>query len=305
MGDRLTEIWMAQAEQQQQLGLDPRHMSDVDRRRYTSDLALQMHEEVSELARLMPSYKRHLLADGAADRQEVAEEVTDCLKVLMTIAQLNDLSVADIVDAFHRKTRVVKSKAEGERMRLQRDTRLICVDMDDVISDLTKWIATLAEARGAAPAGKHTWDMLEAHKDDFYRSGRFREMPPVEGAPEGMRALKGMGYKLVIVTARPQWQYRRLYADTLEWLDQYGVPHDHVLFNKDKVEAVHQHLAPAWPLAFIEDHSRNAASLVEAGIEVLLLDKPHNQDALANSKLRRVASWDEIVSIMSISRKAS
>ena len=110
-----------------------------------------------------------------------------------------------------------------------------------------------------------------------------------------MRALKKSGYTLVIVTARPQWQYKRLYADTLEWLDKHGVPHDHILFNKDKLEAVHAHLAPAWPVAFIEDHERNAKALADAGVNVLLFDRPHNRDVVDGERIRRVSGWSAVL----------
>ena len=172
MADRLAEIWVAQQEQQAELGLDPKHMNDVERRRATSDLVLQLHEEAGELGRLASTHKRHLLSSPPINATNVAEEIADILKTTLAVAQLHGLGIHDVVDAFHRKTRVVRSKAEGERMRLQRSTKLVCVDMDDVISDLSSWVLSLKESRGSAPAGKHVWDMLEAQKDEFYTSGR-------------------------------------------------------------------------------------------------------------------------------------
>lgn len=298
MADRLVEIWQAQKEQQSELGMDPRHMNDVDRRRATTDLVMLLHEEASELGRIVSTHKRHLLASPRIDPHNVAEEVADILKTAVAIAQLHGLQVHDVVEAIRRKTRVVRSKAEGERMQLQRSTRLLCVDMDDVISDLASWGQQLKEYRDGYEPGKHVWDILEAHKDEFYQDGRFRNMPPVDGAPTAMRTIKELGWTIVIVTARPQWQYKRLYADTLEWLDQHEVPHDHVLFNKDKVEAVHTHLAPAWPRAFIEDHPRNATALADAGIPVLLFDRPHNAGVPESDLIRRVRGWGEVLEVL-------
>jgi phosphoglycolate phosphatase-like HAD superfamily hydrolase len=37
---------------------------------------------------------------------------------------------------------------------------------------------------------------------EFYASSDFRYIPPVEGAIEGVRALRQLGFRLVIVTAR-------------------------------------------------------------------------------------------------------
>lgn len=48
---------------------------------------------------------------------------------------------------------------------------------------------------------------------------------------------------------------------------------------------------------FIEDHPDHAMNLAENGIEVLLLDKPYNQNCLHN-KIRRVKDWEEIGGIL-------
>jgi NTP pyrophosphatase (non-canonical NTP hydrolase) len=287
-----SELWKVQIEQQADLGLDPKHMTSVEKRRLTADLVLQLHEEATELGRLTSTYKRHLLADQHPHDSNVAEEVADILKVTLALAQLHGLPPESVVEAFLRKTDVVASRARGERLAMRRDTKLVCVDMDDVISDLDGWMRQLRELRGGE-ASNH-WALLESHKDEFYNSGRFLEMPPVAGAPEGMRELKERGHTLVIITARPQWQYKRLYADTLEWLKRYNVPHDHILFNKDKVEAVFEHLKPAWPKAFIEDMPRNAIGLADAGIPVLLLDTSRNQ-GLEHQNITRVYNWAQIL----------
>lgn len=292
MANSFGELWAIQQQQQEDLGLNPRHMSDVDRRRLTTDLVVQLHEEATELGRLTSTYKRHLLANKQVDSFNVAEEVADVLKVAIALAQLHGLSSADVMEAFRRKSQVVAARASGERLEMRRSTKLVCVDMDDVISDLDGWVRQLRDLRGGE-ASDH-WALLEKHKDEFYREGRFKDLPPIVGAPEGMQELKRRGYMIVIVTARPQWQYKRLYADTLEWLQLYSVPQDHILFNKDKVEACFQHLKPAWPTAFIEDHARNALALAEAGIPVLLFDHPRNQE-LVHANVTRVYGWSGVL----------
>jgi uncharacterized HAD superfamily protein len=291
--DKFEELWGLQELQQVQLGLDPANMGSVERRRLTTDLVAQLHEEVSELGRANPTYKRHLLADRDVDPHNICVEVVDVIKLAIATAQLHNLTVYDVVDEFKRKTTEVASRVQGERAVMRKNIKLLCVDMDDTISDLAAWVEHLAKLNGGG-GGDH-WELLERQKHAFYQQGRFREMPPIEGAPEGMRLLKERGYTIVIVTARPQWQYKRLYADTLQWLAAHDVPFDHILFGKDKVEAVFQHLRPAWPVAFIEDHPRNALALAEASIPVLLLDNPRNRDVKAHEAIKRVMNWKEIL----------
>lgn len=53
--------------------------------------------------------------------------------------------------------------------------------------------------------------------DEFYATPRLYEAPPIEGALAGVKALKELGYRLVLVTAR---QVREL-PRTKEWVDKY------------------------------------------------------------------------------------
>lgn len=291
----LKEMWEAQAVQQRDLGMDPRHMNEIDRRMASGELALGLHEEVSELQRLTSHYKRHLLESSGADPGNVADEIADILKLVIAIAQLHGLSPEDVAKAFHRKTNVVRAKAEGARQALQSGTQVLCVDLDDVVCDLSPWTAELARLRGDAPGNARTLQMMEAWKDDWYKSGRFGDLEPISGAGEALRVISRWGWKIVIITARPQWQYKRLYADTLEWLQRHEIPHDLILFNKDKVEAIFEYIAPAWPAAFIEDHERNARHLSAAGIRVLLFDRPHNRGLADLDGVERVSGWPAIV----------
>jgi uncharacterized HAD superfamily protein len=140
----------------------------------------------------------------------------------------------------------------------------------------------------------------EAFKDKWYRDGSFMECPHIEGAPEALHAIRASGYKIVFITARPQWQYKRLQGDTLQWLDKHNVPHDLLLFNKDKCEALYEHVQPAWPVAFIEDHERNARALSGIGVNVLLYDQPHNQTLSALDGVTRVKNWADVLRMLKV-----
>ncbi len=294
----LTELWEAQASQQRDLGMDPRTMSDVARRGASADLMLCLHEEVGELQKVTSHYKRHILTAPEVDPGNVADEVADVLKLVIAIAQLHDLVPEEVLAAFHRKTNVVKAKAEQQRVVLAHTTKVLCVDLDDVVCDLSPWTLEKARLKGSAPNNARTLQMMEAWKDEWYKSGRFLELVPVPGAREALVRIAADDFKIVIITARPQWQYKRIYADTLEWLQRHGIPHDLILFNKDKVEAVFEHVAPAWPAAFVEDHEKNARALSRSGIPVLLFDQPHNRDLGEMELVRRVFEWGEVPVIL-------
>lgn len=292
----IEELWTVQRLQQQELGLDPRHQDLASKLRLSADLSTQVSEDGSMLGRLFGAHKRHLLRQPQVSKHNVAELCADVAKSVIALAQLHGVTSADFVEAFHAKSRVVAAKSAQERHQLLHDTRLACFDLDDVICDISPWTRHLASLRGTAPPNAKTLAMMEEYKHEFYHSGRFgAEFTPVVGAIEGVRTVKELGYSIVIITARPQWQYKRLFGDTIAWFERHQIPIDFLFFNKDKVEAVHSHLAPAWPTLFVEDHPRNVDALAAAGVNVLLFDRPHNADYHPPESVRRVTDWESIV----------
>jgi phosphoglycolate phosphatase-like HAD superfamily hydrolase len=301
-GDALKRMWDAQAAQQRDLGLDPSTLAPLARREVNHELLLSLHEEVSELQRQTGAYKRHILAaNGPPDPDNVADTIADTLKLVFAIAQLHGLDESLVQKAFMEKTRVVSARAAGERSKLAMSD-VLCTDLDDVIVNLDAWRSELAEVQADLAPGGDLHAREEEWKDRWYRSGRFRDMPAVEGAAEALREIARWGWRIVIVTARPQWQYKRIHADTLEWLHRHDVPHDLILFGKDKVELVHHHLHPAWPVAFVEDYERNARALSAAGVPVLLYDQPHNRHLPKMPRVDRVHSWSEILGLLAMVR---
>lgn len=293
----LKHLWDIQAEQQRELGLDPAALSPLEQRNVARDLLLSLHEEVGELQRQSgQSYKRHILAGVNTDAHNVAIEAASALKLVVAVAQLHGLTSEDVSRAFLEQTEVVRARHEGERARI-REAPVLCVDLDDVLADLTAWHTEIDAIRGGREPGSERHAREEAWKDHWYKSGRFRDLPPMEGAAEAMALVRAWGWRIVIVTARPQWQYKRIHADTLHWTAKHAIHHDLILFGKDKVELVHEHLSPAWPVAFVEDHDRNARALSAAGIHVLLYDRPHNRN-LDLPRVERVYNWEQAVAIL-------
>jgi len=300
MRDRLSEMWTLQREQQEALGLGPRELSDADRRMVATELVAQLHEEVTDLGRHVPGYKRHLLRMPTVVPMDAAEDAADVIKCVLAWAQLVGVDAEQVMDAFRRKTAVVAARAESERTSMEASTRLLCVDLDDVVVDIAEWRKQLAQARQGALGPAQVLAAEEAFKHKWNTTGGFLFCPHVPGAPEGLRKVKEAGYMIALITARPQRQYRRLQSDTMTWLMRHDVPYDLLLFNKDKCEAVYQHIQPAWPAAFVEDHTRNATALAAIGVPVLLFDAPHNREMAEQKNITRVSDWPAVLAHLGI-----
>jgi len=295
MSDRWDEMFKRQARQQETFNLDPSAMSPMDRARVSKDLALGMFEEAAELMRVATHFKAHVLRSRPVEQVNLADEAADVLKYLIAIAQLYGVDSDGLYDSFMRKSAVVDDRARGERLALETSTRLVVIDVDNCLADLSEWQDKLNSAQGGAPMNDRTIALLESLKEDFYRGGQFRELPPIRGASEATQAIRDLGFKIVLMTARPYAQYKNLYADTMFWLREHGMAYDLILFGKDKAELIYEHIFPARPTFFVEDRVKHCLEVASIGVPVLLLDWPYNRELKDTRLIQRVSDWPAIV----------
>jgi hypothetical protein len=287
----VVSLWEVQAESQRRLGLSRESLTDVELRAASNDLLLLLNEEVGELQRHGGEYKRHVLDVRPRDPSNVLHGVVDVVKTAWAIAQLHGVTREDFEAAFMTKTYQVEERAAGQQA-LVAATHVLCVDMDEVISEMDDWYDHMALA-DHIPDDVERGLAREKLKHDWYISGRFRNAQPVPGVVDSLETVRSWGWRIVIVTARPNWEYKRISADTSWWLDQWKVPRDLVLYGKDKVELIHQFIAPAWPVAFVEDMERNVRALSAARVNTLLFERHHNARIEPLPGVTRVKNWNE------------
>jgi len=136
-------------------------------------------------------------------------------------------------DAALKSTRE-DSKSPGSALSewvIPQDKPIIAVDLDDVLSQSNR---VVGEWHNEAYGTNMTLDDFyyyyywrnpywgtpdETFKkvEEFYKTPMLYEAPPVPGALEGVQALKELGFRLVIVTARQQQELPR----TEEWIDKH------------------------------------------------------------------------------------
>jgi uncharacterized HAD superfamily protein len=118
-------------------------------------------------------------------------------------------------------------------------------------------------------------------------AGRLAPMPQMAEAP---RLLNLAGYRLHIVTARPQ----AVRHATRRWLGRHGV--SSYVSSIECVDRPQDKLAVVRALgcgAFVEDNHATAEALGQAGVRSYLLDAPYNQ--LPTRHSRRVQDWQELL----------
>jgi phosphoglycolate phosphatase-like HAD superfamily hydrolase len=115
-------------------------------------------------------------------------------------------------------------------------------------------------------------------------------LAPIPRMAEALRLLHLAGYRLHIVTARPQVVRNA----TRRWLARHGVSSyvssiECVARPQDKLAIVREMGCDT----FVEDNHSTAEALGQAGVRSYLLDAPYNQMPARHS--RRVRDWSELL----------
>lgn len=290
--DKLKAIWKAQKEQQESFGLTP-DTSTLDKRAMAKDYVIGMLEEVSELAAASTNFKAHILKSSDQSVSAILEEAVDVAKYLFSLMHLYGITSDEFHQRFIEKTEVIRHRAEAIDMELTSDTKLIAMDLDGCVVDLQPLDDELDVIARSGDSPSSILAQQESVKFEWREQGKFLDLPPIKDAIRTVKCLKNNGYQIAIITARPQKQHKRLYSDTIRWLQKYHVPYDLLLFGRDKAEMICDHLKPAFPQYFIEDRVKHALEVAALGIPVLLLDLSRKKE-IDMPLVKIVKSWSDL-----------
>lgn len=172
------------------------------------------------------------------------------------------------------------------------------VDLDGVCADWGAGFRALAarhlgiEEDALPPA--HTWEMTEwgleeGAIDELFRISvtqerLFRHLPAYDRVGEVLTQLSHDGVHIRIVTHRLALPgaHANTVHDTVEWLEEHGIPYWDLCFLGRKSDLNLDLL--------IDDAPHNIASLREAGRNVLVMDQPYNRHLGGP----RAMNWTEV-----------
>lgn len=294
---------------------DVRLLSARDRVEWTKQFILHVEGELHELLG-ETSWKMHRQAREEAVRSNVLEEWVDCFKFLLGLANVWDFSAAEIEAEFHRKTAVVEHRY-GMEQRLRAippgSKRVVGVDVDGVLADypdvFCEWVVQNFPAEvpgGDLPFLASLRETVGARrymelKDKYRESGAKRHVRVRAGAKALLDGLRAAGLAVVLLSARPYWRFSRIYADTLEWLDENGLRHDAVLFHPEK----HRKIVEDFPglLAMVEDDPVVASEVISAGVPVVLVTNQLNERREVSGAARVPDPGAALEAVLEIARR--
>jgi len=130
-------------------------------------------------------------------------------------------------------------------------------------------------------------------KREYRTSGIKACLPLIEGATELTQHLRKNGYIIIILTARPIYEIKEVFRDTLLWLKKNNIAYD-LLFagGHDKQNKIAKYFPE---IEFIiEDNAKIANKIAKTGKKVYLLDNIYNQQKIVPGVIR-IKKLNEVI----------
>lgn len=275
-----SKVWADQEEFNSLLRDSP--STEDSKTSFVREMTLNLFSETAELLRTT-QWRAHRKVNNRPNREHRLEELTDLFKIWLTTAQGMGFSQQELLDAYWRKSMVVRQR-HSEEFVLSLDRPAAVVDIDNVLADYTtgfcQWLryrtskfeekaAEIEENRKAFSGGKdfgipeEEWQAL---KHEFRVSGQKRFLPPMPHADTFTQRLKDAGYLVILLTSRPIDRYPNIYSDTVYWLDHHRITYDFLWWSHSKHERLAEALATKWVKFAIDDDPAFILQYHRAGI---------------------------------------
>lgn len=128
--------------------------------------------------------------------------------------------------------------------------------------------------------GKQFVDFCNAGAD----AGFIFTGPARPNAAESVKAVKGMGHEIVIITDRTFGSSPEVSkGHTLEWLDEHGIVYDEIHFSANKA------IVPTD--IFVEDKPENYTALAMAGTKVWMVNRTWNRHFPASNRIADISEY--------------
>jgi len=234
--------------------------------------------EAMEVLNEVPQWKEHRNTVSNFIPSNLYEEIIDVNKFSLGLAQIWGMTFEQYYEEYLRKSYVVEQRwhQEHDLKLIDKDSKIVGIDIDGVLGeyekcflnyfnechDSTKFnsIEELKDCIGI--------EMYEKIKSEYRQSGYKADMQACEGASEFTKKLREMGYKIIILTARPYKEYYTIYPDTLKFLEKREIIFDAIIFDENK----HMKIIKEFPTMefMIEDNTHIAKSIANQGYKVFL-----------------------------------
>jgi uncharacterized HAD superfamily protein len=247
--------------------------------------------------------KPHRKEPKTVIKSNLREEWIDIFKYWLSMGRLHGFTAPEFIEEFFRKSEVVSQRYYQENQLSYPTGKVIGVDIDGVLADYPRSFVEFinSELGTSFPTNNITqYNIAESLglpleqvidlKHRYRETGQKRFIPVIDGAKEMLDTFVNAGYVIVLLTARPCKQYKRMFADTQEWLQNNGLVYHSIIWDEEKNVRLLREFGRDKVQFFIEDVASNANKIAELGPKCFLIDRPYNHNAFLHSNVIRVSS---------------
>jgi len=262
-------------------------LSSDDKIKWSKEFILHVEQELHDLINCLPNWKMHYRnkeIDDHVIKSNIKEEYIDAFKYFMGLGQVLGIKYEDVEEVYKAKTEVVKQKYEQNKKIIElRNEEVIVFDIDGVINTYPEctlqWMnkkynlnySTIEDLKSSIGVEKY-----EEYKEEYRISGDKRFQPVNQDTVDTILRFKSLGYKIVLYTVRPVNKYKRIYHDTLYWLNNSGIKFDAIYWSDYSKEDFYK---LGLKIKFVVDDTlANVKLFAKEGYQVYLLDKYYNRD---------------------------
>lgn len=265
-------------------GVRDKPYTAAERIAQTKELVLHLHSETDELLRAAGAWKSHRRVDIRDNPRHVKEELIDIFKCWLSLCDIHDLPPSELVKEYWQKSMVVRQRFSQEwTNRLKPEELVVIVDIDNVLADYTTGFAHWAyitdfiskEMRDELITKRHyitehifrmSPERYRQMRHEFRISGQHTEFPLMPGAREFLEWIESMGWRTVLLTARPIQRYPNLHGETLQWAAAHNLPYNDLWWSFNKAEICIEKNVVDQVLFAVDDDGQHIHQYADQGV---------------------------------------
>lgn len=275
----LDEIFAHQLEFQKKIFPNFEKLSVKEKRDLTKEFLLHMMTEVDELLGNVGEWKTHRFGNKPPIKSGITEELVDIINFIVNIALTWGIDPREVMQKFREKVIINEHKfLQDRKIDELRDKPVAVFDVDGVLNDYPeKFVGFVNEKKNASFQMVDYLNLPRIIPKVEYEKLKleFREaMELAYSGKEELEKIKTNGISIILLTARPVAEHKKLYTDMIVSLAENGIPFDAVIADKEKGFRMMKDFKNL--LFYVDDEPEFVKDSTSYGIRTYLLNKPYN-----------------------------
>ncbi len=289
LGDSLQDLWEAQKSYNKGIR-DKKQTGDEPQTKFwTKQYLLGLVSEVDEVLREI-NWKEHRANKPNIEQYNLALEMADLTKYVLSLWELWGWDLEDVLRITLDKTWWVQYRSDMELTPDPVGKNVIVADLDGTLADWRRsfilWMEK--EHNMVLPDDPDTSLQLDSDlawtypeysqwKDEFEREGGYAHLVPYTDGISTIQQLQDFeDAYLIVYTARPEHQYKRIWWDTYVWLEQHGIHPDKLIIGAEPRVLLAHRLQDQNKVVLFDDNPDLIIRAAFAGIRVVARKHPYN-----------------------------